>query len=183
MLQRTTGLTIADLDAIPEEIKRHELYDGVLVVTAAPAYGHAAVVARLTAALVGWADTTGHQVAAGAGVLLDPRNYLEPDLVVLAPDHAVTAETKYLERPPVLVVEVASPSTRRRDLGAKKERYERWGVPEYWFVEHRQERVTVHRLVEGRYEVTMLGPHDPLSAPVLPGFAVAVEKIVRVPGQ
>jgi ferredoxin len=46
--------------------------------------------------------------------------------------------------PPIaLVVEVVSPSSRSRDLGARRELYWRCGAPTYWTVDQRSGQVTV----------------------------------------
>ena len=57
-----------------------------------------------------------------------------------------------LERTPLLLVEVASRSTRLIDRGTKRLAYEAAGVPGYWLVDPDEPSLTVLRLVDGRYE-------------------------------
>lgn len=57
---------------------------------------------------------------------------LQPDVVVVADDEASQPR---LTRPPLLVVEVISPSSRSLDLGAKRLAYAQAGVPQYWVVD------------------------------------------------
>ena len=45
-----------------------------------------------------------------------------------------------------VTVEVVSPSTAARDRGVKRERYARFGVPEYWIVDAEAGQVEVFRL-------------------------------------
>ena len=45
----------------------------------------------------------------------------------------------------MLVVEVTSRATRRRDVALKREAYARWGIPEYWIVDRDARTVTVVR--------------------------------------
>jgi Uma2 family endonuclease len=52
------------------------------------------------------------------------------------------------------VVEVSSPSTRRLELVRKRELYQRFGVPEYWYVDLEADRVEVYRLSRGSYPPT-----------------------------
>ena len=53
--------------------------------------------------------------------------------------------------PPLLVAEVLSPATRRRDLVSKRDFYLDAGIGEYWIVDPTKERITVLRLSRGRY--------------------------------
>lgn len=56
-------------------------------------------------------------------------------------------------RPPLLVVEIRSPSTVIIDLNRKKAAYERFGVPSYWIVDPNptQPELTIFELRDGRY--------------------------------
>lgn len=61
---------------------------------------------------------------------------------------------KDLPKPPVLAVEVLSPSTALNDLNTKKAAYERLGVQSYWVIDPRQVRLTVFELRDGAYVET-----------------------------
>ena len=63
---------------------------------------------------------------------------------VLTPKHLVGA--------PELIVEVGSPSTRKRDLTIKRRLYERFGVEEYWTVDPELDTIAVYRLTGGHYK-------------------------------
>jgi Uma2 family endonuclease len=83
-------------------------------------------------------------------VELGPQTEFDPDLVVIRMDQIGGA--KFTE-PPLLVVEIRSPSTALVDLNRKKVAYERFGVPWYWIVnpDPPQPEVTVFELRDGRY--------------------------------
>ena len=69
-----------------------------------------------------------------------------PDLLYLSHERAATVMTeKHARGVPELVVEIASPGTRRRDDGIKRHLYERAGVTEYWIVDPDVDRVRVYR--------------------------------------
>src|SRR5260370_40094500 len=55
--------------------------------------------------------------------------------------------------PPLLAVEIRSPSTALVDLNRKKAAYERFGVPTYWIVnpDPPEPELTVFELRDGRY--------------------------------
>jgi len=80
--------------------------------------------------------------------LVGPTTLLQPDILVARREDVGEAR---LELPPLLVVEVLSPSTRLTDLGTKRLAYEAAGVPAYWLVDPHEPSLTVLRLHEGRY--------------------------------
>jgi Uma2 family endonuclease len=57
--------------------------------------------------------------------------------------------------PPLLVVEIRSPSTALIDLNRKKAAYERFGVPSYWIVnpDPPQPELTIFELRDDRYDL------------------------------
>jgi hypothetical protein len=84
-----------------------------------------------------------------------------PDVVVVPIDEVGDAK---FTRPPLLVVEVRSPSTAIIDLNRTKTAYERFGVPSYWIVDPdpAQPEVSVFELRNGRC-VTLAVTTAPLS--------------------
>src|SRR5712691_9261435 len=150
--QPQTGLTYEDLQSFPEDNLRRELIDGELIVTAAPSTRHQRTVAFLVTELVLYAREHGGEVfPAPTDVYFSHTNVVEPDVLFVRGDHAERVEKKFVRSAPDVVVEVSSPSTRRFELVRKRELYERFGVPEYWYVDLDADRVEVYRLEEGRY--------------------------------
>ena len=47
------------------------------------------------------------------------------------------------EPPPLLIVEVVSPSTRTTDYRAKVSEYDVLNIPEYWIVDPQEEKITI----------------------------------------
>jgi Uma2 family endonuclease len=60
-------------------------------------------------------------------VYIDEKNFLEPDVKILCRE-------KRTDDIPVIVIEVLSHSTRRRDLGIKMKKYAELGIKEYWII-------------------------------------------------
>jgi Uma2 family endonuclease len=89
-------------------------------------------------------------VLAETAVELNARTEFAPDLVVVP--FAQVGGAKFLT-PPLLVVEVRSPSTALFDLNRKKAAYEKFGVPSYWMVNPDPARpeLTVFELRDGSY--------------------------------
>ena len=141
--------TVAELDRMPSDGHRYELLDGVLVVSPRPTTVHQFVATRL-ASLLDQACPEGLSVMAEPAVQLDPVTELVPDLVVALIEEVGGAK---LTAPPLLAVEVRSPSTALIDLNRKKAAYEKFGVPSYWIVDPEPGRpeLTVFELRESGY--------------------------------
>jgi Uma2 family endonuclease len=141
--------TVAELDRMPDDGRRYELLDGVLVVSPRPTTVHQVVAGRLYGVLSG-ACPEDLCVVPEPAVELGPQTEFDPDLVVVRLDQIGGA--KFTE-PPLLVVEIRSPTTALVDLNVKKAAYERFGVPSYWIVnpDPTQPELTVFELHEGRY--------------------------------
>jgi Uma2 family endonuclease len=180
---KTTGLTYQDLQAFPEDNLRRELIDGELIVTAAPALRHQRVVLRLGAALLDHADRHGGEAfVAPTDVFLSEGNVVEPDVVYVRPENAGKLEKALIRSAPDLVVEVSSPSTRRLDLVRKRKLYERFGVPEYWFVDLDADRVEIYLLSEGRYgQPVLLDRGGVLGSAQFEGFSIEVDALLGPP--
>jgi Uma2 family endonuclease len=129
--------TIEELWALPEDGQRHELLDGVHVVTPSPAYRHQSLHGTLFKALVmgvrGRRDL--EVLSSPADIRLGPRTLVQPDLFVLRIDPAAPPQDWSEVGPPLLAIEILSPSTAARDRGAKRRIYQQAGVPEYWVVD------------------------------------------------
>jgi len=74
----------------------------------------------------------------------------DPDVVVV---HWEDVGGAKLTAPPLLAVEIRSPSTALIDLNRKKAAYQRFGVPSYWIVDPDllEPSITAYELREGRY--------------------------------
>jgi Uma2 family endonuclease len=139
--------TVAELDRMPDDGRRYELLDGVLIVSPRPTTVHQVVAGRLYGVLSG-ACPEDLCVVPEPAVELGSQIEFDPDLVVARMDQIGGA--KFTE-PPLLVVEIRSPSTALVDLNRKKAAYERFGVPSYWIVNPDPPELTVFGLRDGRY--------------------------------
>ena len=141
-------LTRADLDTMPDDGHRYELIDGVLFVSPSPELPHQDMVGNMHLLLRASCPPHLKVVLAPFDVVLADDTVLQPDLLV-APRTQFTH--KELPGPPLLAVEVLSPSTRRIDLLLKRDRLQAAGVQSYWLIDPRDVAVTVLELWEGVY--------------------------------
>lgn len=141
-------MTRAELDALPDDGRRHELIDGVLVVTPAPLIRHQRAVIRLISILQAGLPPELELFPAPVDVALADDTVVQPDLLV-APRSQFTERD--LPGPPLLAVEVLSPSTRLVDLNLKKARYEAAGCPSYWVFDPDRAELMVWELADDTY--------------------------------
>jgi Uma2 family endonuclease len=144
--------TVEELDRMPDDGHRYELLDGSLVVSPRPGLLHQAVAGELFFVLR-LACPPGLRVIPEPAVQMSPDTEFVPDIAVV--DEGQITGAKCL-RPPLLVVEVRSPSTALIDLNRKKHAYERFGVPSYWIMvpDQAAPELIVFELRDGRYAQT-----------------------------
>ena len=142
--------TVDDLDWMPDDGRRYELLDGVLVVSPRPTTVHQLVATRLATLLTGVSPADLCVVAEPAVQLSDVTEF-DPDIVVVRAEDVGGA--KFLT-PPLLVVEVRSPSTALVDLNRKKAAYQGFGVASYWVVVPDLDgpELIVFELTDGHYQ-------------------------------
>jgi Uma2 family endonuclease len=143
-------LTVHDLGGMPYDSRRYELIDGVLLVTPAPGRRHQTIAVWLWRTLVDSCPPEFDVVVAPFAVHLGDKIELQPDVLV-GRDEDFT--DKDLPAPPVLAVEVLSPSTAIHDLNTKKAVYERLGTSSYWVIDPQEPALTVFELdADGHYQ-------------------------------
>lgn len=169
--------TIDDLDALPEDGNRYELIDGDLYVSPAPGSPHQEVAWRLAFALGKYLEPLGMLDA----VKISPSRLswgrtdtaVDPDIWISAPDEMRLRSWSHTRVP--LVVEVVSPSSRRRDYEIKRDLFRRQGVGVYWIIDPRHGSAMASRqgadledVVTLRWQVT----------PGAPEFAIDVRSLL-----
>jgi len=166
--------------------RRRELIDGEVVVNE-PGALHGDVLLNIAVELVNWTragDRRGH-AAIPRDVKLDEHNVFQPDVLWYAHGRVPDPHSPPPYAVPDIAVEVRSPSTWRYNLGAKRDRYERDGLPELWLVDTVAQTVRVLRRSSpgaAAFDVTLeLTDGDQLTSPLLPGFSLAVAEVFRLP--
>jgi Uma2 family endonuclease len=145
---RYDGFTVDDLDEMPDDGRRYELVDGVLLVSPSPRWEHQRGASRLDAVLER-ACPSHLDVLHPIDVRRGERTSVQPDLSVVRAEDLVPGER--FAAVPVLVVEILSPSSVGIDKLFKRDLYARLGVPSYWIVDLDEPSVTVLELRDGSY--------------------------------
>ena len=137
--RRTRPWTRADLARLPDDGNRYEVLDGELFVTPQAAHRHQRTAFKLAHLLELWCIEHGVGYVVGPGAVIFGRNELQPDVQVI-PGPEPLGDVEWSDRPKaILVAEILSDSTARRDTGKKRDAYLRISIPTYWVVdaEHR----------------------------------------------
>ena len=143
-------LTVQDLEGMPDDGRRYELIDGVLVVSPAPGQRHQKITYRLYGVLEAVCPVEFDVLGAPFAVHHGDKIELQPDMLV---GRAEDFTEKDLPAPPVLAVEVLSPSTAIHDWNLKKAIYERLGTVSFWVIDPVEPALTVFELdVDGNYQ-------------------------------
>lgn len=143
--------TIEDYEKLPEDM-RFELIDGVLYYISAPLLVHQALVALLHQELKDYIrKKQGDCIAmlSPADIHLrrdDNKTMVQPDIFVVC-DRGKFRRHR-IEGAPDLIIEILSPSTKKKDCVIKLNKYIEAGVREYWLVDPETQKVMVYILEE-----------------------------------
>jgi Uma2 family endonuclease len=187
MMRASPGekLTYDDFVQFPDDGFRHELIDGEHYVTPSPNTKHQTVSINLTVLIGSWLELhpIGRLFHAPFDVVFSRFDVVEPDLLYLSNARAAEALTPmHVRGVPELVIEIGSPSTRKRDETLKRRLYEQSGVSEYWVIDPELDAIRVYRR-EGdgfRRVVELSAPaSDVLTTTLLPGLEIPLSRVFR----
>jgi len=83
------------------------------------------------------------------------------------------------EPPPILVMEVVSPSTALEDYRAKLAEYCVLDIAEYWIVDPMEAKVTVCTLQNGLYDLEIFCGDEHIDSPTFPKLSLTANQIFR----
>ena len=147
----TQVLTYEDYLRTPEMKKRFEIIDGVLeLMTPAPTKKHQVCLGKLYRTMDTAAKGRGEVFLAPFDVLISrrPLRTRQPDLFFVRTERLHIVKDQVEEGPDV-VVEILSPSNRRKAVLEKLADYARIGVKECWMVDIETRRLEIWRNQEG----------------------------------
>ena len=179
-------LTIADLDATPDDGNRYELIEGELHVSTSPSFLHQSLLFKLAGIFTEY--LTSHPVGrftGGVGVIFDDFNGVIPDFVYFSHERGKSIlKGERFSGAPEIVVEILSPgaSNERRDKQVKRDLYSKRGVDEYWIVNPESRMIEVYRKRKegGLQFYVSLHENDDLTSPLLPDFRTPVSTLFEM---
>jgi Uma2 family endonuclease len=176
-------LTYDDFLLFPDDGQRHELIDGEHYVTPSPNLAHQRISRRLLILIGSWLreHLIGEVFGAPLDVLFSKFDVVEPDLLYVSSSRAATLLAgQHVTGAPDLVVEIGSPSTRKRDETIKRRLYERSDVVEYWIVDPETEVIRVYARAGdhfGRARELSHEAGDVLTTPLLDGLEIPLARV------
>lgn len=149
--------TLEDYYALPDDVGA-ELIDGYLIFMDVPTVHHQDVVGELFYYIRHYIKTQNGPckvILSPVDVRLDndDKTILEPDLVIICDPGK--SDGRRINGAPDLVMEVVSPSSRKRDYLIKLNKYWAAGVREYWIIDPEQEKISVYVFADAEESFSM----------------------------
>lgn len=143
--KRQGEYTVEDYFAIPDEI-RVELIDGVIYDMAAPTFDHQMIAGEIYRQVANYIMDNNGKCKAGMSPIdvqldCDDKTMVQPDVLILCKNEKIVKGRVF--GAPDFVLEVISPSTKRKDYFKKLEKYENAGVREYWILDPYKKQLLV----------------------------------------
>jgi Uma2 family endonuclease len=179
---RDSRLTYDDFLLFPDDGLRHEIIDGEHYVTPSPNPRHQLLLGRLHFDIELYLRAhpgSGQVFLSPLDVVFSQWDVVEPDLLFIAAAQEDILTDKNVQGAPALVVEIASPGTRRRDEHIKRQLFDRGGVREYWIVDPDTHVVRLFRRQrDGAFAaVAELARGSVLTTPLLPRLEIRLNEL------
>lgn len=177
-------LTYEDYRLIPDDGKRHELIDGEHVMSPSPKTKHQRIARALLTALTNFLREypLGEIFIAPYDVVLSDFDVVQPDLIFVATAQAAIVTEANIRGIPTLVVEILSEGNRKLDETIKRQRYEHYGIPEYWIIDPALDQIKIYRLTDSHYgqaSVLSLEAQEILTTPLLPALSLPLAALFK----
>ncbi len=168
-VRREGEYTVEDYRELPDD-SRVELIDGRFYVMEAPSYIHQKIAGEIHRQIANFIMEQGgacEPLIAPVDVQLDcdEKTMVQPDIAILCDGDKVRKWGVY--GAPDFVLEIISPSSRKKDSTKKVAKYADAGVREYWIVDPAQKRLVIYRfdseeipMICGLEEPVAIGIYD-----------------------
>ncbi len=174
-------LTADEYFELPDDGKRYELVEGVVLMSPSPSLPHQLIAGEILFQLMSHVRTNRsgfvvHEtdVSLGKGPLGRDLVY-RPEIIYFRADRAPHAGTR-VHTVPDVVVEIVSPGSRSLDTETKYEDYERAGVKEYWLIDLYPRTMRFYRLEKGQFvEAPLQG--DAYESRAVEGFKLDLKPV------
>lgn len=165
---------------------RFEILEGFLVKEPSPPIHHQRISRELGRQLMAFFDdfdSEGELFFAPLDVTLTNSNVLQPDILFVSSNRREIMRKERIDGPCYLVVEIMSPTNRRKDRLQKIEIYRKAEIPHYWLVDSKEDTFKAFMLKDGNYALVFAGgPKDIFSHPEFPGLNLDLDRVFYRPG-
>lgn len=184
MARSSVRLTYEDYCAIPDDGKRHEIIAGDEYVSPSPNMLHQAIIGRLLRLVNDFCAqrALGVATAAPADVVLSREDVVQPDVFFVSAGRTAIINDHAVEGAPDLAIEIISLATRRVDEVVKRQRYEKFGVQEYWLIDPENRSAMFYRRAGECFAPALeIAEAGTLASPLLPGLSMALAPLFADP--
>jgi Uma2 family endonuclease len=169
--------TYDDYCRFPDDGRRYEILDGEIFMTPAPSPAHQYTSKRLQRILERYFEAgPGHLVfAAPVDLILAHEDVVQPDLLVI---ERTQISARGIEGPPLVLVEILSPSRPEYDRLTKARRYAARGVRHYWIADPDTRTLECFELEGGAYRLqASASGHETLGVPAFNGLTIPLAEL------
>jgi len=171
-LKELHPVTMAEFVAMEkQEHLTYELIDGVVMVSPRPAFKHQIISGHIYYELREALNGTNWEPLPEVDLIIQEQNFV-PDLIVVYDDNL--DQMIYYDKPPIIAIEIISPSRASRDYFVKRRAYQEVGVQEYWIVSPEEQCIMVISFATG--EICRYGDGQ-VKSYVLPEIAIDLDAI------
>ena len=161
-------VTLSEFEAMKkEEGRNYELIDGIVMMSLRPSLAHQWISGKLFSELWHILKGTSCMPIQEIDLVLDEQNFI-PDLMVICNEDI--RERKHYDKPPMIAIEIISPTSASRDHILKRRKYEQLGVREYWIVSP-VGTIEIYYLQDGKYAL------EQVKSFVLPDIVINLDDI------
>lgn len=102
-----------------------------------------------------------------------------PDLAVVNIEQAkeLKNQSVVFQTPPLLIIEIVSPESVKRDYRYKRSEYAALAVPEYWIVDPTVAKISILLLEEGLYEEQIFTDNQQIISRIFPKIMITPERV------
>lgn len=155
LVKKQGDYTVEDYYNWPED-ERIELIDGVIYYMSAPSIKHQELIGEIDFILKSFVKKDKGKckvfgVPIDVQLDCDNKTMVQPDITIVCEKDKFTKQNLF--GAPDFVLEVLSPSTRKKDMTIKLNKYVNAGVREYWIVDPKKETVIVYEIGAGEEDM------------------------------
>lgn len=175
-------LTYQEYLDIPEEPGyRFEILDGMLIKEPSPNVMHQRASRKLQRILEDYfweVDSEGEIFNAPLDVTPLDYNVIQPDIFYVTGEQQLIVKDTRIDGAPELIVEILSPSSRRKDRLQKMQIYQRAKVKHYWLVDPQEKTLECFAWHDGVYALVASGmDEDVVEHPNFAGLSIKLKSL------
>jgi Uma2 family endonuclease len=174
-------MTVHDYLLLPDAGPRFQLVDGEFHMAPAPNTYHQIISRNLEWILMTYLENNplGEMLHAPFDVYLSDIDVFQPDICFFSKEQHHYLDERGATSAPWLVVEILSPSSRRLDMGPKREVYARCGTRELWLIDPDKRELAVYLLREdAERPARLVTEKETFNSALLPGREISLGKIL-----